>query len=78
MSNQIRSLEVIDQIETDDDVIYVTNEGSWNIGYTWIADWNDVEAAMFGAIEAAKRGGEVVILEDGSDTYVIASTADKI
>lgn len=77
MSEELRAIEVTDQVEKDDDLAYITDEGYWLLSDCWFADWKDIDAAMYGGAQAGLRGGEVVILEDGSDTYIIASTADR-
>lgn len=75
---KLRSINVIDEVETDGEMFLVTDEGSWSYDNVWFADWKDANAMMYGAVQAAKRGGEVVLLNNQSDTYIIASTADKV
>lgn len=42
------------------------------------ADWRDDNEKFDAIVKLAAKGEEVVVLEDGSDTYIFASMADAI
>lgn len=83
----MREIELSDCIWTEDDedgdgelLFYVSeSEGvKWPYETAEFADWKDDQAKFDGVAALAKKGAEVVILEDNSDTYIFVSMADAI
>jgi len=74
----MRTIDVTTVFPNDNDVYVVSDDGKlrWNAEHTFGADWKDNEGQVTAAMMAAERGGEVVELEDGSDSYWFASMSD--
>lgn len=72
-----------DWTEDGDGILnFVSEDGSqrWAYDDVEFADWRDTQAIMDGVCKVAQRhpDSEVVILQDGSDTYLFASMGDAV
>lgn len=62
--------------DKDGRVFYRSEEGTWRDDQVWVVDWKDSSGMLEAGVEAGRLDGEVVLLQDGSDCYIIASMAD--
>ena len=74
---QIEAGEIFD--EDEDELLFMTGDGlKWKYDDLRFADWKDNEEQLDSVCELAQKGSEVIILNNGSDTYIFASMADAL
>ena len=66
--------------EEDEPTLFITEDGSmkWKYEDVFQTDWKDNKGQRNDLAKQMKKGQEVVILFDGSDTVIHASMADVI
>jgi hypothetical protein len=77
---QINLGESIYSEDEEDLLFYISEDGKykWSPEDCEYADWKDDQEKFDGVAAVAAKGGETVILFDGSDCYIFASMADAI